>query len=357
MIAPSVVRLEERRAYAEERLAAFAGRLRDIPILANHSSVCVFACGSFGRLEAYPGSDLDVYIVEDQTHPSGPLAAEDQLRILAAVSAAATELEFTRMEGGYAQLHTLLSAAAPLALVRACDGRYPVHWTDRARVNSFFFSARLLLLLEGRAVFGDVTARRAQQALLYEYAALDRDPDGLPRGLLDDILRFWHKMVREAYRHRADAEPDTVLHELKLHVSRRLLCFATIGWLAAADAPALDARAALLDLTPLDRLRDAARRSAAQAAYEDLADLYTRFLEIAQTPDALVSLGDPDRRRRAFELARVFASRLRALLHAIDERGRARQYTDARIPMRRLRKPVALPGARGRSLDQAGILW
>lgn len=56
------MRLQERREFTREKFARLRDRLSDIePLLGDRA--CIYATGSYGRLEAGEQSDLDLFIL------------------------------------------------------------------------------------------------------------------------------------------------------------------------------------------------------------------------------------------------------------------------------------------------------
>src|SRR3989442_1261614 len=60
--APGVLR--EREEYARDRLARLTTELSALDSLRDVKNLCVYATGSFGRLEASKHSDLDLFFVQ-----------------------------------------------------------------------------------------------------------------------------------------------------------------------------------------------------------------------------------------------------------------------------------------------------
>ena len=60
-----------RREYSLDRLASLGAQLDSVrPILADRP-ICVYATGSYGRLEAWPGSDADLFFLYEGEDAAG----------------------------------------------------------------------------------------------------------------------------------------------------------------------------------------------------------------------------------------------------------------------------------------------
>ncbi len=124
------------RAYSEGRLAELGDRLASEPSLLAGQPLCVYATGSYGRLEAWERSDVDLFFLYEGGQDTGDRFPYILfLRLAAALIDAADEMGFPPFSG---------------------DGRYlDVHYVaDMERVlggpsddSNNAFTARLLLQL------------------------------------------------------------------------------------------------------------------------------------------------------------------------------------------------------------------
>jgi signal-transduction protein with cAMP-binding, CBS, and nucleotidyltransferase domain len=58
----------DRRAYSRERLAALGEELRPLEPLLAGRPLCIYATGSYGRLEAWQESDIDLFFLYEPEH-------------------------------------------------------------------------------------------------------------------------------------------------------------------------------------------------------------------------------------------------------------------------------------------------
>jgi predicted nucleotidyltransferase len=143
--------IEERRRYADQRFQQLREALGSASEICADRA-CIYAIGSFGRREASPHSDLDLFIVSLSDEKDGLdrsyLSKLNEILLKAEIIRAAKELKFPEFSQ---------------------DGRFLQHHTERRLIRSTgnqnddfenTFTARLLLLLESAPLAGnDVYAR------------------------------------------------------------------------------------------------------------------------------------------------------------------------------------------------------
>lgn len=173
------------------------------------TSIVVF--GSLARGEVMPGSDVDwTLLVDGQAHPSHLNAALDidQRLVSAGMKKHGREGTF----GGLAFSHGL------------------VHYIGGSEDTNRNTTQRILLLLESHAI-GDTDAHeRVVKQVLKRYVEEDfgllvhgRNLSGVPRFLLNDIVRYWRTVAVDfAYKRRERHAEGWALRTVKLRMSRKL---------------------------------------------------------------------------------------------------------------------------------------
>jgi predicted nucleotidyltransferase len=278
--------LADRRSATAARVADLRGRLKQAEALAK-GKACVYATGSFGRREAGPRSDLDLFIVGKKDGNQGPDGREgsllrrlDEICIKADLIEATRELRIPDFSG---------------------DGRYLTHYSVHEFTKTLgtpeddvtnTFTARLLLLLEScpllqSAVYWEVT-EEVVTAYWRDYE--DHKADFIPAFLANDILRLWRTFCVN-YEARTERMPDEEkakgkLKNYKLKHSRLLTCYSGLLYLLAVygDRQTVTPSDAMLmiSLTPTERLEWVLGRpelAHAHDAIRKLLDQYERFLE------------------------------------------------------------------------------
>jgi hypothetical protein len=320
---------ETRREYSARRLRELGGQLEPLgPILHDHP-LCVYATGSYGRLEAWSGSDIDLFFLYDGSDESQRFPWTTFLRLSARLVEVTEEMRFPAFSG---------------------DGRYLevqyVHQMERVlgsphddSLNAF--TARMLLLLESQPLYDHALYGRLLERIIgfYYRDFKGHADDFLPVFLINDILRFWRTLTLNYEHHRLkllDLAGDelerkkaaSALRNYKLKVSRLATCFSMVANLAAEPAPVRrETVLALCRLTPADRferLRD--RGAVARTLVEELAELYEEFLVAVQQsePELLAAFGDDVRRKEAMRSGARYGDAIYALVHEVTPNERMR---------------------------------
>lgn len=272
--------LEQRRAATSDRIK----RLRDDLVEAEKlcgDTACVYAIGSFGRGEASPHSDLDLFIV---SHGTPALSRLTQILIKAHL------IEATRKHG-----------IPPFS----GDGEYLTHYSvtelvsklgkrDDDAVNTF--TARLLLLLESTPLLGkgayDRTIRDVVNAYWRDYTA--NKNVFIPAFLANDVLRMWRTFCVN-YEAGTRSEPPRQaakrrLKNYKLKHSRLISCFSALlqllmiysknGTVSPNDA------VRMASLTPTERLEWILSQSHVNAAGKNVRESLKQYEEFLSKTDA-----------------------------------------------------------------------
>lgn len=309
--------LEQRKNTTDARFAAFQARVAPADALvANFATV--YATGSFGRQEASPYSDLDLFILTESDPESGPgLTPLNTIRLQAALIDAAQQAGFPPFsdEGAYLKPHLLP------------DMREKLGGRDDDYEN--LFTARMLLLLESRALLGESVHERAIDFVLDEYWKDYDDNAGafLPAYLTNDIIRYWKVLCLnyEAKARRSDDSAKRKLDNYKLKHSRLLMCYSAIIYFCHAlrDSKSIstDVARQMTRLTPIGRLNAVAEQCSprAQEAIDELLRMYVTFLKQTCAPKAelLKRFTDDDYHRARYREAQAFGDAMFQLVNEI----------------------------------------
>jgi Nucleotidyltransferase domain len=254
------------------------------------AKACVYATGSFGRLEASQHSDLDLFIVGKKDGKRGSLLKRlDEICLKADLIEVTRELKIPEFSG---------------------DGRYLVHYPVHELIKTLgtpeddvanTFTARLLLLLESRPLLESTVYREVTADVIAAYWRdyEDHKTDFMPAFLANDILRLWRTFCvnYEARTERAPAveKAKGKLKNFKLKHSRLLTCYSALLYLLAvygrkqtvspADATAM------INMTPTERLQWLLGQSYlthAHTTIDKLLDRYERFLETTNAEEGVL---------------------------------------------------------------------
>lgn len=278
--------LANRRSETAARIAVLRARLRNAETLVQ-GKACVYSTGSFGRCEASPYSDLDLFIVGKKDGKPGPEGKEgsllkrlDEICIKADLIEVTRELNIPEFSG---------------------DGRYLTHYSVHEFTKTLgtpeddvtnTFTARLLLLLESRPLLESAVYQEIIEEVVAAYWRdyEDHKKDFIPAFLANDILRLWRTFCvnYEARTARVPEEEKAKgkLKNYKLKHSRLLTCYSGLLYLLAIygkeHAVSPSDAVAMIRLTPTERLEDLLRRSDLSRAHDairKLLDQYELFLE------------------------------------------------------------------------------
>lgn len=174
-----------RREYSLGRLAELDERISAVrPLLAGHP-LCVYATGSYGRLEAWEGSDIDLSFLYDGADETQRFPWTTFVRLAGRLIEATEEMAFPPFsgDGRYLELQYVSEMEQVLGSPRDDS------------LNAF--TARMLLLLESRPLHANgVYASLLERILGFYYRDFDDHAENfLPVFLVNDILRFWRTLT------------------------------------------------------------------------------------------------------------------------------------------------------------------
>jgi predicted nucleotidyltransferase len=320
---------DARREYSLNRLAELTTRLAPLTAVLGEQPLCVYATGSYGRLEAGEDSDIDLFFLYDGADLEEEFPFTTFVRVAAAIIDATEEMAFPPFtgDGEYLEVH----------YVRRMEEVLGSREDDS--INAF--TARMLLLLESRPVLAPAVYEALLERVVgFYYRDFADHPDEFePTFLTNDILRFWRTLTLN-YEHKrltlrtltgdalARKKADSALKNYKLKVSRLLTCFSMVANLAA-QAPPVVAQdiLTLCAETPRERIRRLAGSGGhSSKLVAALDERYDTFLEAVQRPEAevLAEFEDGDRRTRALDEAREFGDLIYELIKATADDRRLR---------------------------------
>ncbi len=270
---------EQARNFSITKLDELKTHLAKATLLAE-GKACVYATGSFGRLEAGPFSDLDLFIISDQGKGSKPLLGGiDSIRLKAELIRSVDELSLPPFDGDgkFLDVHLLNDFVKELGS-REDDAKNTL-------------TGRLLLLLESQILIGNEIFQKLLDRVIERYF---RDFEGhendfVPSFIVNDILRMWRTFCVNYEYWRRRGEVSSKIKNLKLKYNRLLTCYSAILYILwtfeRSSTTTPDDIRTMVSLTPTQRLesiRDAAGGTLASSLSRALG-LYSEFLEIIHT--------------------------------------------------------------------------
>ena len=204
--------------------------------------LCVVATGSYGRNEACPESDLDWFILLDGCTGADLRAEKGAIKQVID--------RYIAREPGDSGIFGSEATQDFAQLVEHIGG---------SQDSNPALTRRMLLLLEGRSLYGDARFASLRRRLMEAYIGKGSRDKAISRFLLNDVIRCYRTIATDVQHKASVDQKDWGLRSIKLKFSRKLLYFAAIIAIAeTASEPARDARIerllALLELPALERI-------------------------------------------------------------------------------------------------------
>ena len=317
--------ITRRRDFSSARMAALRDTLATLPEVRDIPELCIYVTGSYGRGDASPASDVDIFFLRLGHSSERALSRVDKTLADAAIIKACRELGFPEFtQGGiYLDIHYVGDMQRTLG---SREDDYRNH-----------FTARMLLLLESVCVYNppiyEAVIRDILQTYFRDFA--DHADTFRPVFLLNDLLRYWKTMcLNYEARRTGKTEASDKLYELaknfRLKYSRLLICFSMIAPLiAAAPGITLDDVSRLVHRTPTERLREVAERrdAVARRILERLLSEYAWFLTQTADKEALLArFADRAERQAAFARAATFGDLMYSFVNSVKHDEAAMRY-------------------------------
>ncbi|MFN7398289.1 MAG: nucleotidyltransferase domain-containing protein [Sandaracinobacter sp.] len=278
------------RAQSQERLAKVQSDLSETDkVFADKA--CVYATGSFGRLEAGSLSDLDLFIVVDVVERDREIQrAIDQvseIKLKYSLISVAESNELPRFDGGgkFLKTHRIDS--------------YVEHMGSQSDDSENTLTGRLLLLLESKCLLGSTVYKKTILQVTQKYFKdFENHPgDFVPAYLMNDILRMWRTFCVNYEFNRKDGDSRQKIKNLRLKFSRMLTCYSGIIYLLAVSARSQTVSPEdvfeMIALTPTERLMKIAdwrlfpeeeTNELLHRHIDSALSKYAEFLELAHLP-------------------------------------------------------------------------
>lgn len=313
---PTVELLSDRRTASTQQLEQVKSAIQKFDSLTILPDLCIYVTGSYGRLEASPYSDLDLFFINKGSEERNRIPATTKTLLDAHLIRAARELQLPDFsaDGKYLSVHYLDDMKTTLG---SSDDDFENH-----------FTARLLLLLESRPLYNDDVYQVVLEEIVGSYFRdyQDNKSDFRPLFLINDILRFWRTLCLN-YEHRRKPSQDDPsqqsknhLLNLKLKFSRLLICHSAVALLSIRPTVTPDDVLQIVQLSPLQRLDEVARlKPSTMTTVHAMQKLYSWFLGLTGRPpsEALEWISNPVNREAAFEKGGEFATQMYALIREV----------------------------------------
>ena len=276
---------DDRRAFTKKKIFELDEAILGVHHLIDEKA-CIYATGSYGRLEATEHSDLDAFILGSTSERKDGtivrnLSRLNEICVKASLIESLRKLNIADFDG---------------------DGAYLQHYTvdqlcekagtpeDDAENT---FTARLLLLLESRCLHGEGLYDSAIEDIISHYWRdfADHSTDFMPAFLVNDILRLWRTFCVNYEARTLTAPHDKKIKRkiknYKLKNSRLMTCYSSIIFLLHSfkteKTVTVDKAKMISKLTPTERLINIAKIDAScRGTIEEIIGYYSKFLETTE---------------------------------------------------------------------------
>ncbi|MFY0523211.1 hypothetical protein ACN28I_08520 [Archangium gephyra] len=296
---------EERRKFSQDRLDKLSTQVGELEYVKRLDPLCIYVTGSFGRLEATQHSDLDLFFVHLGNEKIHRVSRLDKVLVDAELIKLAKRESFPEFsrDGRFLEIHYLEDIQAALGSPEDDYRNY--------------FTARMLLLLESRPLYGAGTYEKVLGDIVETYFRdyKDHASDFRPVFLVNDIQRYWKTLCLnyEHNRNRSltgDEKVKSQLKNIKLKFSRLMTCYSALACLVAR--PTIDSAGVLSLVKTAPALRIESLRNDSEERgqlIDSLLGEYQWFLEFAAKPpdEQLAWIAKKENRTEALDRAQAFS--------------------------------------------------
>lgn len=231
--------LSERAISTTEKLKNIREKFEANKEIFSDRLVTVFCAGSIGRKDSGKKSDLDLFVVADET-----ISQLDTYNFFAQLIRINSDLQYQEFsnDGEFLKVYQLKD----LTLLTG----------TREEDSQNIFTARMLFLLESTPACNELVYSKFLHDVISNYCRDEKENDHSfkPLFLLNDILRYWRTLCLNYERIRHDSTKPWRKKNVNLKFSRMLTVYSTVLPLIAGSE---HTRKEIIDLckcSPLERL-------------------------------------------------------------------------------------------------------
>ncbi len=243
-----------------------------------NSHICIYTCGSLGRLEMTPSSDLDLFFINFNEKEKESVCSNIEKYLF-----------FSNLY----EINKNLKYSEP--------SKQGYYWDFISKSNLLdigsniedynnSFTARLLLILESKPIYNEELYNKLIVETVDRYFTdySEHCDDFYPLYLMNDILRYWYTLTLN-YEYRRDANDDDNKKNwkrLKLKFARLITCFSMLACLYKNNITK-DYVIDCINKTPFERLNNLSKEIVGiEEIIKEIEKEYKWFLSLRnETPD------------------------------------------------------------------------
>lgn len=271
--------MENRKIYSENIVTKIRSELSSI--YPEDTDMAVVVTGSFGRNEASEASDMDWFLVVNETFDIGT-SSDDVVEAVTKIVNKYVEKNVgdTGTFGGFVKRSELL-----------------VNFGGDDDTNQNF-TRRMLYLLESTWLFNEKLYKELKKEILSLYIKEGVPDSGLNRFILNDVIRYYRTICTDYEFKVYENEKKWGVRKIKLRFSRKLLYFSGLTTVASTGSMSrqlkLEKTEELLSLSPIDRIQHIFGKEQTKKMMEH----YSYFLDQISKEEVRKSLDNVERQNR-----------------------------------------------------------
>jgi len=310
---------KERAALSCKQLENVRKTISDLGELKCFEDLTVFGAGSYARHEASIYSDIDLFFLCRKSRDEQIDPRTKEFRLFGKMIEIIETLKFPKFSNDCQYLNVLSTRDILQHLGSPTDD------------HENYFTARMLLLLESKCLYGDEIYNKVISEIVHSYFAdyPNHSHEFQPIFLLNDICRYWKTLLLNYENKRNGAEETDAqkvkqrVRNFKLKFSRMTTCFATVSAIGSYKTPVTEGQVVrLVHLTPRERLQDIIRHVPdAKNEVQNILDEYAWFLEMTGLPteELQSKFHDKTGRTKMFQKANEYGNLMFNLLLKLDK--------------------------------------
>lgn len=207
-------KLKEASEYTHEKIEKIRARLESELSESSYAPfITIIATGSYGRGEASPESDLDLYTIFSKDE-SADEVIKSELETIEKIIV--EEVPNSAGDSGTFGANAVISFGE---MQKNIGGQYDTNES---------LTRRMLFLLEGTWLFGESNFYEHQEKLLSKYIKSSDPENKISKFLLNDIIRYYRTLATDFEFKISERNKEWGLRSIKLRFSRKLLYFGGI---------------------------------------------------------------------------------------------------------------------------------